>query len=59
MVACGVDRVQSMPEDMLAKYVMSYSGIEIYINKVAVNNQQETQTMLQVVQKISYFLEGT
>jgi len=59
MVACGVDRVQSMPEDMLAKYVMSYSGIEIYINKVAVNNQQGTQSMLQVVQKTSYFLEGT
>jgi hypothetical protein len=58
MVACGADRVQSTPEHMLAKYAMSYFGIEIYINTLAVNNQHETQTMLQVVQKISYLLEG-
>ena len=55
MVAAGADRVQSMPVNMVSKYVMSSFGIEIYINKIAVNSQQEKQTMLQVVQKIPIF----
>ena len=39
MVAGGADRVQSMPENTVAKYVRSSFGIRIYINKNAVNNQ--------------------
>ena len=58
MVASGADRVQSMPANMVAKYVMSSSGIKIYIKKISVNNQGEKQTLVQVVQKISYLLEG-
>ena len=58
MVAAGADRVQSMPVNMVSKYVMSSFGIEILINRITVNNQQEKQIMLQVVQKISYLLEG-
>ena len=58
MVAGGAGGVQSMPANTVAKYVMSSFGIKIYINKIAVNNQREKQTMLQVVQKISYLLEG-
>ena len=55
MVAGGADRGQSTPANTDAKYVMSSFGIEIYINKIAFNNQQEKQTMLQVVQKIPIF----
>jgi len=58
MVAAGADRVQSMPENMVSKYVMSSFGIEILINEITVNNQWEKQITLQVVQKISYLLEG-
>ena len=58
MVAAGADRVQSMPENTISKYVMSSFGIEILINKIKVNNQPEKQIMLQVVQNMSYLLEG-
>ena len=47
MVAGGPDRVQSMPANTVAKYVISSFGI--------VNNQREKQTTLQVVQKIPIF----
>jgi hypothetical protein len=50
MVAGGADIVQSTSGNTAAKYGMSSFGIEIYINKIAVNNQREKQTMLQVVQ---------
>ena len=43
MVASGAERVQAMPANTVAKYVMSYFGIEIYINKIAVNNQQRNR----------------
>jgi hypothetical protein len=39
MVASDADRVQSMPANTVAKYVMSYFGIKIYITKITVNNQ--------------------
>jgi len=58
VVASGADRLQSMPANTDAKYVMSSFGIAIYINKIAVNNQHEKQTMLQVVKKEAYLLEG-
>ena len=40
MVAGGADRVQSMPENTVAKYVMRSFGIIIYINKITVENQR-------------------
>ena len=62
MVAGGAERLQSTPANTPAntdaKYLMSSSGIEIYINKIAVNNQREKQTMLQVAEKEAYLLEG-
>ena len=58
MVAAIADRVQSTPENTVSKNVMSSFGIEILINRITVNNQSEKQIMLQVVQQISYLLEG-
>ena len=58
VVAGGADRLQSMHANTDAKYVMSSFGIETYINKIAVNNQREKQTILQVVEKEAYLLES-
>ena len=58
VVAGGADRLQSTPANTDAKYVMRSFGIETYINKIAVNNQREKQTILQVVEKEAYLLEG-